>query len=347
MLRRSFVVSGLSVVARAQEPAYVSTLNVVNVLATVRDDKGRIVTDLVKDDFTIEEQGRVQEVSYFTQQSDLPLILGLLVDTSLSQTRVLETERKAARRFFGRVLRPEKDRAFVIQFHREVELLQDLTALREELDKALDALETPHRAPEARNPFQFPGGQIPIPSGPFPRPRGGDRRPRDGGPTLGDGARIAGTALYDAVLLASEELMQRQQGRKALVVVSDGVDMGSKVSRKTAVDAALRSDTLVYSIRFTDERLARALSRRGGRLPEDLPDGKAVLEAISTSTGGASFEGDKKLDDIFDKIEEELRNQYNLGYKPDPLPAKGEFRTIRVTTRKKGLSVRSRSGYYA
>jgi VWFA-related protein len=203
----------------------------------------------------------VQEISYFTQQSDLPFVLGFLVDTSLSQTRVLETERKAARRLFGRVLRPEKDRAFVTQFHRKVELLQDLTASREELDKALDALETPRRAPEARNPFQFPGGQIPIPGGPFPRPSWGDRRPRDGGATLGDGARIAGTALYDAVLLASKELMQRQQGRKALVLVSDGVDMRSKVSRKTAVDAPLRSDTLVYSIRFTDERLARALSR--------------------------------------------------------------------------------------
>src|SRR5437016_8035953 len=173
-----------------QEPTFSVHVKVVNVPATVRDKHKQIVRNLGKDDFILEEDGRPQNIRYFAQENDLSLTLGLLVDTSLSQRRVLDEERQASYRFLDQVLREDKDLAFVIHFDREVELLQDLTSSRQKLQSALELLQMPSFN------RQTSGG----PPGGWPGPgRGG-----------GHGGAVAGTLLYDAAFLASDELMKKQ-----------------------------------------------------------------------------------------------------------------------------------------
>jgi VWFA-related protein len=222
----------------------------------------------------------------------------------------------------------------VVHFDREVELLQDLTASREKLEKALDQLELPQRQQQQQG-----GG-----GGGYPR-RG------QGGP---------GTTLYDSILLASDDLMKKQQGRKALILLTDGVDNGSRVSLSRAIEAAQRADTLVYSILFAGEEgnqqpfgMGRGMGRRGGmgRYPpqqSQRPDGKKVLQRISLETGGGFFEVSKKdsIDQIYDRIQEELRNQYSIGYTSDNEAGGTGFRRIAVTVKQKGMIVQTREGYY-
>jgi VWFA-related protein len=341
-----------------QQARFSADVNVVNVLVGVHDKQGKSIRDLTKDDFTLDEAGRPQVIKYFAQQIDMPLTLGLLVDTSGSQRRVLDQERRASTEFFRRVMREDKDQAFVIHFDNEVELLQDLTSSRKDLEASLSDLETPRPQLNRRNSGRsypqgggYPGGN----------PGGGQRN---------GGQRRGGTALYDAVLLASDELMKKQQGRKALILLSDGVDNASRVTLNSAIESAQRADTLVYSIRFADTEgfgnsgfgvpnvglggggigMGRhgGMGRGGNRMPpQNHVDGKRILEQISRETGGAYFEATNKmpLDKIYDQIEEDLRNRYNLGYTPDQ-PASG-YRKIHVTTKMKNLVVQARDGYYA
>ena len=326
------LVSGRRLGGQQETPSFSTDVKVVNVLATVRNKQGHIVNNLTRDDFDLEEDGRPQAIRYFSRETDLPLTLGLLVDTSMSQRRVLGQERSASYRFLDQVLR-EKDMAFVIHFDREVELLQDLTSSRKQLQSALDQLETPQ-----------------------PRQQGGGGYPGGGGQR----GRRVGTALYDAVLLASDELMKKQQGRKALILLTDGVDVGSKVSLTEATDSAQRADTLVYSILFADSEGyghgyggGPRMGRRGGygggrgRYPQTRPDGKKVLQQISKETGGGFFDVSKKqpIEQIYDRIQEELRNQYSLGYTPDANASPG-YRKINVTVKQKGLVVQARDGYF-
>lgn len=325
-----------------------SNVNVVNVFATVHDKQGKIVKNLVKDDFTLDEDGRPQVIRYFSQQSDLPLTLGLLIDTSGSQRRVLEPERRASYKFLEQVLREDRDKAFVIHFDREVELLQDLTSSRRDLERSLNDLESP-------------GPQLNRRGQGSPSPQGGGRGGR------------GGTALYDAVLLASDEIMRKQQGRKALILLTDGVDNGSRVTLSSAVESAQRADALVYSVRFYDAQ-AYGGGRGGGfggpfpgggrrnggygspfpggggqRYPNSnrTADGKKVLERISEETGGgyAEVSGNETLDKIYARIEDELRSQYSLGYTTDQ-PGSG-YRSIHVAVKVKNLTVQARQGYYA
>src|SRR5262249_8325413 len=213
----------------AQEPTIAVDVKVVNVLATVRDKHGQIINNLSKDDFILQEDGRPQSIRYFSRESDLPLTLGLLVDTSLSQRRVLDQERSASYSFLDKMLRA-KDTAFVIHFDHEAELLQDLTSSREKLQSALDKLKTPDEPTLARGGGQGGSGGGGQSGGGWPGgggggyPGGGGR----GGHHGGGGHGGAGTVLYDSVYLASDELMKPQKGRKALVVLTDGVDRGSK-----------------------------------------------------------------------------------------------------------------------
>lgn len=331
----SLLAAGRVLRAQPQEKTFSTDVKVVNVFATVRNKQGQIVRDLTKDDFVLDEDGRPQTIRYFSKESDLPLTLGLVVDTSGSQRRVLDQERNASYKFFSQVLREDKDMAFVIHFDSEVELLQDLTSSRKQLQAALSQLEV---AP----------------------PRQLNRRdsPPSGGPR-----RAGGTSLYDAVLLASDELMKKQTGRKALIVLSDGVDNASRVSLTDAIASAQRADTLGYSILFADEHAygqnmrpfggGRGMGRHGGgpmRLPpQNRPDGKKVLERLSRETGGGFFEVSNKqpLEQTYARIEEELRNQYSLGYTPDKTGTGGGYRKIHLTTTRKGLIVQTRDGYYA
>ena len=352
--RRCFFGSalGVSVAARVlaqqqdtapqKDSTFSSEVKVVNVFATVHDKQGKLVRNLTKDDFQLQEDGRAQVIKYFSQESNLPLTLGLLVDTSFSQRRVLGQERSASHRFFDQMLREDKDQAFVIHFDREVELLQDLTSSRRRLEQALNDLDLP----DQQRPSW--GGQG----------TGGGRPPSGRGPRRG-----GGTSLYDSVLLASDELMKKQTGRKALIALTDGVDNGSKVSLSSGIESAQRADTLVYSILFADPDAygggfggpRMGGGRHGGgypgqsRYPQHRPDGKAVLQQLSRETGGGFFEVSKKetIDKIYDQIQDELRNQYSLGYTSDRTDASAGYRKIQLTTKRSGLVVQTRDGYYA
>ncbi|MBZ5654123.1 MAG: VWA domain-containing protein [Acidobacteriia bacterium] len=358
--------AGLPLLAQSPErPEAAATLSVdvkvVTLPVTVRDKHGQIVRNLTKDDFALQEDGRPQTIKYFSQEANLPLTLGLLVDTSLSQRNVLDEERNASRSFLDQMLAQEKDKAFIVHFDREVELLQDLTSSRDLLQKALDALQTPPRDRERSDDNGQP-------------PSGGERGMHRGG----------GTLLYDAVFLASDELMKKQQGRKALIILSDGVDRGSKKSLESAIEAAQRADAVVYSILFKDTQSSRGGyehqrhggmgggwpgggggypgggwpgggggrgGRGGGQRPsqEARTDGKKILERISKETGGRLFEVSKKetVAQIYTSIAEELRTQYNLGYTPDKQESAEGYHRIQLTAKGKDLSVQTRDGYYA
>ena len=207
-------------------------VKVVTLPVTVRDKHGQVVKGMAKEDFTVAEDGHPQVIKYFNVDTNLPITLGLLVDSSLSQRNVLDEEKTASKSFLDQMLTVPKDKAFVIHFDREVELLQDLTDSRDKLKSAVDLIGTPS--------FQ---------------------RSSDSGDSAGDssagngghGMNGGGKQLYDAIYLASNELMKKQQGRKALIVLTDGVDRGSKESLNQSIEAAQRADTVVYSIYFKGE----------------------------------------------------------------------------------------------
>jgi VWFA-related protein len=310
-------------------PEYSATVKVVNLFAIVRNKQGQVVTDLTQDDFVLDEEGQPQTIRYFSRETDLPLTLGLLVDTSGSQRNVLPDERSASYRFLDKVMRAGKDVAFVIHFDFEVELRQDLTDSKAALQESLDRLEI------GRGRLQRRGGGDP----------GGGRYPGGGGERHGGG----GTDLYDAVFLGSDEIMKKQRGRKALVVLSDGVDTGSRLTLASAIESAQRSDTLVYSILFEDPNGNGGFGhgRWGGRrIGEE--DGRKVLQRLSRETGGHYFEVSKHLpiDKVYEALEEELRSQYSIGYTSSAMSASTEYRHIHLVTKQKSLIVQTRDGYY-
>lgn len=329
------------------DPKFSAGVEVVNVFVTVRDKKGAIVKDLARDDFTLSEEGRPQTIRYFTRESDLPLTVGLIVDTTPSESNMLEAERSASRAFLNKTLRPEKDKAFLIQFAEEVELIQDVTSSREKLDAALDQLESHQRA----------------------------------GPGRAGGRGSSSTILADAISLAADEVMKPQPGRKALIILADGDHIGSRA--EAAIAAAQRADTVVYAIRIWDKSFGggggggggawRTLGRipglgvpgaggpgmggpgrgpggpggPGGGGPPGSRDAKEMKE-IAERTGGACFETSRKLslEEIYGRIEEELRSQYSLGYTPEG-DARAGYRKIKVAVAKKGMAVQARDGYYS
>ena len=354
-------VSQLPVLAQQSTPPITVNVNAVNLLASVRDKHGAIVRNLAKDDFALEQDGKPQTITYFVKESDLPLTLGLLVDTSMSQRRVLDQELAASHTFLDQVLREDKDKAFVIHFDSEVVLDQDLTASRKKLQAAIDQIHAPEFS---RGGGSNGGGSSGGGSG------GGNGGGNGGGSSGGGrgsrGRGGAGTLLYDSVFLAADELMKKQQGRKAIIILTDGVDHGSKESLTEAIETAQRADMLVYCILFADKegygngggfsgpRMGGGgMGRHGGggyppRRTEDRPDGKKVLEQMTKASGGRFFEVTKKepLDKIYDAIDEELRNQYSLGYTPDKTDATVGYHKLQLSVRKKDLIVQTRDGFY-
>jgi VWFA-related protein len=328
---------------QAEAPQTAANMSVetklVTVYATVLDKHGKIVPTLNKEDFVLNEDGHPQTISYFVRESDLPLTLGLLVDTSFSQSKVLDDERNASFAFLDHMLRQDKDSAFVIHFDREVELLQDVTGAKPKLQAALKLL------------------SISQPN-----------HDNSGGGGQGRGYGGAGTQLYDAVYLASNEVMKKQKGRKAVFVLTDGVDRGSKETLESAIEAAQRADTSVYSIYFSggESNFNRGYGHGGGmgrgggwpgggggggrRYPQqdERPDGKKVLERLSSETGGRLYEISKKLpiDQAYASAEEELRNQYSLGYTPTPANTGAGYHRIQLTVNQKDDTVQARDGYY-
>ncbi len=333
-----------NVAAASIDPTFSSTVRVVNVFTTVRDQNGKIVKDLNKQDFTLSEEGRPQTIGYFARESNLPLTIGFLLDTSGSTRQVLPDEKTSARHFIEKVLRESQDQAFVIHFDREVELLQDVTTSRSKLERALDEVEPIQRGGyQGQNSGSTSGGG----GGGWPG-RSGGRGGRGGGQSRGGG----GTLLFDAVSLASKEVMRQQTGRKAMILLSDGGDRGSKTTMTAAVEAAQRADTLIYSVFFKGEQPIN-FGRRGGygggsSTNDEIDVGKNAMKWMAHQTGGSFFivTEDRPVDHAFAQIEEELRNQYSLGYTSDSTSTSKDFRRITVDTRRPELVVHARTGYY-
>ena len=311
--RRRFLLAAASATAalRAQSQSdasgdtiFTSAVKVVNTLATVQTKQGKLINDLTKDDFTISEDGRPQNIRYFATQSDLPLTIGLMVDTSMSQGRVMDAERGASTQFLDQMFRENKDHVFLMQFDMTMRLRQPLTGSLKPLYDVLPFVDTPTRK-ELSN-----GGS-------------------------------AGTLLFDAMVKASNEIMRIVQGRKALIVLSDGVDVGSEGTASDAVEAAQRADTLIYSIEFSDA------SYYGGFVGGN--EGRNALMKMANETGGAFFSVNKKLtiNQIFALIENELRNQYSIGYISDKPCTISEFRKLQLQVKQKGLIVQARNRYWA
>jgi VWFA-related protein len=319
-------------------------VNFVNLYATVRDAQGEIVRDLTQDDFVITEAGQPQTITAFSAERDNPLTFGLLVDTSISQRRILAEERMASVHFFERMLRRDTDQAFILRFDYAVELLRNLTSSRKELEAALDLLQ-PFKQESVEAPGLAPGGGRTA-GGAWPiNSNGGSSRDR--------GNRTPGAALYDAVLLAANEVMSKQTGRKVAIVLADGIDNGSRASLERAIASAQRSDTLVYTIRFYDGGAYNGLAggregREDGFPGSEKRDGKKTLEAMSRRTGASYFEISKQLatDEVYSRIAEELKNQYSLGYIPSAPPKEGEFRKVELSVKRKDLVVQTREGYF-
>ena len=328
---------------------------------TVRDKHGALVTTLTAGDFTLTEDGRPQTIKSFTRQSNLPFLLGLLVDTSRSVNSALDSERKAAEKFVDLMLPADPkqakqgDQAFLIHFDREVELLEDFTSSRDKLHQEIDQM------------------------GPTEQERSNQGPESSGDDRSGQMRNHGGTQLYDAIYLASDELMKSKDGRKALIVFSDGVDRGSKETLNEAMDAADHANLSVYTIYFKGEQERSqggfpggghhggmgggwpgggggwpgggggypGGGRRGGN--EAGVDGKKIMEQIATRTGGRYFEAKKKdnLDEIYGLIAEELRGQYLLTYTPDQVDNDGGYHKVALKAKNGDLAVVTREGYFA
>jgi len=288
-------------------------VNVVNILASVRDKKGALMPHLEKQDFNILEDGKPQTIKYFTRETDLPLTIGMLVDTSGSQVNLIGIERNAASQFFSQVL-GKKDEAFLLMFGEESELLQDYTNSIRLLNEGLNQLR-----------LSAPVGGL----GPGPVPTVGQPR---------------GTVLYDAVYLAASEKLKQEVGRKVIVVITDGVDEGSKLPIDEAVEAAQKSDAVIYSILYEDRGFYSGFGRLGFG-----GGGEAALHKMSDATGGHVFRVDNRhpLDEVFKELQDEMRTQYAIGYTPTNEVRDGSYRKLDVKMVNKDLKAQARKGYYA
>lgn len=359
--------------------------NMVLIPTVVRDKKGALVNDLKKEDFSLQVDGQPQAIRYFDHGTDLPLTIGLLVDVSTGMQKETDSERTASQSFLDTMLAPSSgnrgaDKAFVVQFAKQVELLQEVTDAKPRLQRALKELGTSSAS------FHVADDTT---SGPNTDSEG--RYIRHGG-----------TALYDAIYLSGDEVMSKQAGkRRALIVLTDGVDRGSKEALGDAIEAAQRADTIVYGIYVKGEQPKqewnRAEDRRGGYDPgypgggypgggypgggypgggypggypqgggngggqnprgggadhKPYVDGKHVLERICGETGGRVFEVSKResIDDIYRQIGEELRAQYRLGFTPSGDAAKDKYHQISLAltgdNANKKMDVQARDGYY-
>jgi VWFA-related protein len=287
-------------------------VDVVNILASVRDKRGGLIANLEAKDFSVFEDGKQQSIKYFTRETDLPLTIGLLVDVSGSQRNLIDVERRAATQFFSQVLR-KKDEAFLIMFGEESELLQDYTNSVRLLTEGLSQLHVTSGV----------GGL-----GPGPVPTVGQPR---------------GTVLYDAIYLAAAEKLRTEVGRKVIVVITDGVDEGSKLELKAALEAAQKADAVIYSVEYSDP------SAYGGWGFGMGNTGDSALHNLSDPTGGRVYKVGRNnpLDAVFKELSDEMRSQYAIGYTPSNDVKDGSYRKLEVRMANKDLKAQARKGYYA
>jgi VWFA-related protein len=290
---------------QGQGPVIKSEVTLVNLFATVRDKNRRIVTDLKQEDFHVAEDGHDEKIAFFSKEMALPITLGLLLDTSVSEQFMLSAIQDAGGRFMHRVLK-KGDEAMVISFDSDVDLLSDFTDDKMILDRAIN---------KAR--VNIPGGGS-LAGNPGP---------------IGS-QHVTGTALYDAIYLACGEKLNGEAGRKAIIIVTDAQDEGSRVKLEEAVESAQRTDTVIHILLVADPRF-------GGNM--------SVAHRLTEDTGGRLIvvRSERNLEEAFDQISEELRSQYTLGYYPTNNARDGKFRKIKVEMTNHDLKVLARKGYYA
>jgi len=291
-------------------------VEVVQLFFNVKDKHGALIPNLTKDNFDVFEDGKPQTIKYFKAESDLPLTLGILIDSSGSQMRVLDMEKEVGGSFLDSTLRA-KDEAFVISFDVDITLLQDFTSSVSRLRHALN------EAKINTGGVGCSGGPI-GPQGPIPCSASGQR----------------GTALYDAVYLASHDEFAHEVGRKAMILLTDGEDEGSRLKIKDAIEAAQKADAICYVLLIAD----RGFYGFGGY------SGDSAMKKLTQETGGRVIEvGNKieKLRQAFDQISQELRSQYNAGYVPTNTTRDGSFRKVEIKPKQSDYKVQARSGYYA
>ena len=292
-------------------PAFEISANLVNLFFVVRGPHGKLVPNLTQSACTVDEDGVRQALKNFTPRSDQPLTLGILLDTSLSQQRVLPTEQQAGAAFLRRVLR-SKDEAFLLSFDVDTTMLSDFTGRAGDLKHAIDSAQI------NANSGNFANGTLP----PIGRPQG--------------------TVLYDAVYLAATDKLRQEAGRKALILLTDGEDEGSRQSLTTAIEAAQKADAIVYVLLIKDSGVLGMVDNAG----------VGPMRKLAHATGGEVFmigSNGRKMQDAFDQIESELRTQYQASYTPTNRARDGSYRRIRVDCRQNGeaLHVQARQGYYA
>ena len=298
-----------------QAPQSSQTLQVqtslVNVFSTVRDKRNAIINDLTKDDFKIYEDGQEQKVAYFAKEVDMPITLGMLIDTSGSMETLIDAEHDAGIRFLKTVMRP-KDEAMVISFDLDADLLADFTSDLSVLDRAI-----------RRTTVNTAGGLGPVTPGTIPN------------------NNVGGTILYDAIYLACHDQLASEAGRKAVVIITDAEDEGSKVQLKDAIEAAQRADAVIHVLLLADS---------GGFFARSMGySGASVAQQMANDTGGRMIDvhNEKSLETAFDVISEELRSQYVLGYYPSNAKRDGTFRKIKVEANRSDTKILARKGYYA
>ncbi|MGA7170899.1 MAG: VWA domain-containing protein [Candidatus Sulfotelmatobacter sp.] len=291
-------------------------VNVVGVFFNVKDKHGALIPNQTKDDFQVLEDGKAQTIKYFTAESNLPLTLGILIDTSGSQIRVLDMEKEVGAAFLRQIL-TDKDEAYVMDFDVESELIQDYTR-------------DVHRLQAALNKVKINSG---VSSG------------ASGIPGLGQGPvpvhNAPGTVLYDAVYLSANEMLAKEVGRKAMILLTDGEDEGSKLKIKDAIEAAQRADAIVYVLLCADRGFYGGMSMGYS--------GESEMRKLTEATGGRVINvGNKfdKLKEAFDQIAAELRSQYSLGYTSTNTVLDGGYRKLEVKS-KQGYKIQTRAGYYA
>jgi Ca-activated chloride channel family protein len=282
---------------------------IVNVTAIVHDNDGGVVRDLQKDDFILKVDGKPQPLRYFDVDNDLPLTLGLLVDTSGSQTIYAEQERAASHTFLKQMLTRPQDRAFLERFDYKASILHKLTSDTAALDRALALLIDP------------PGTQA----------RGG-------------------TLLWDATVATLFQIVSKEPGRRALIIMTDGEDAGSKLTLQDAITAALMNDVAIYSILYTEKNIGY-LGPMNPQLRQAMPKtfvGPYSMEVLSQTTGGRAFavSPTMPIEKIFAAIEEDLRSEYRFSFTPVAAPV-NTFHKIEVKTKHGHYDIHARSGYYA
>ncbi len=291
-------------------------VNLVDLFFTVKTKSGELVPHLTKDDCAVSEDKVPQTLKNFNAETHLPLTLGILLDTSGSQIDVLPLEQQAGSQFLENVLK-SKDQAFLLSFDVNVDLLQDFTNSAHMLSHAMDKAQ-----------INTAGGN------------GGSGIPGLGGGTIPTQGGPKGTLLYDAIYLASNEKMAQQNGRKAMIILTDGDDQGSDHKIQEAIAAAQKANTIIYVILIADPGFYGGFGYNG----------YSAAKKISEESGGRLINvgsNGKKLEAAFQVIEEELRTEYLASYTPTNAKQDGTFRHISVQCKGDDMKVQVRRGYYA